>query len=583
MPPTTPIEGFPKMAVVMARLIVEGEDRGIHPFIVETSDSQGMCPNITSARLPPRSGSTPLDFAITTFNRVHLPSTAFLGVSLDKPDNVQLLLHSYLWRIGLGTGILPIHGINGLAFIATIGADYSYRRHVQGKGPEKVPIISFRTQQLPLLHSIAAAHVFKAWQPAVIKVLMSDEMDPRSRHGMGVVFKATVSRMITTIAREVGERIGAQGLFGHNFISQLEVSNDVRGMAIAEGDILVLSIRLFSELLLGRYTVPQPDHHEQSLLSRHSAGVFSKASEVLGSLPKGHKDPAFNNLLLPQSETAVMALGNALAYSAALHAGVPRPLVDIFELLVIRQDEGWYIENAELTQAKRMQMEDAAVRAALPHVKGSSWYLIASVAFSASNRPEAVPVVFHTALAELQREQLEAGEESTAAHEAQLKLARRSRDCLFQAGLLCGYSRSINGLLALHETMPSHLRDSETLRNTEKSIQDYAKDGSTLYKKMYGDNADNVQNLLNRWFSNTIGYGVVYGGADVLTQSESSFVIATANIAMGTPRQIAWHLKNAMNGGATLDEVQAVRKIAIEVASKAGVTWHEDIPEVAQT
>ena len=84
------------------------------------------------------------------------------------------------------------------------------------------------------------------------------------------------------------------------------------------------------------------------------------------------------------------------------------------------------------------------------------------------------------------------------------------------------------------------------------------------------------------WFSNTIGYGVVYGGADVLTQVESSFVIATANIAMGTPRQIAWHLKNAMNGGATLEEVQAVRKIAIEVSSKAGVTWNEDIPELSE-
>lgn len=84
------------------------------------------------------------------------------------------------------------------------------------------------------------------------------------------------------------------------------------------------------------------------------------------------------------------------------------------------------------------------------------------------------------------------------------------------------------------------------------------------------------------WFSNTVGYGIVYGGADVLTQAESSFVIATANIAMGTPRQIAWHLKNAMNGGATFEEIQAVRKIAIEVAFKSGVTWNEEIPDVTE-
>lgn len=213
------------MAVVIAKLIVNGEVHGIHPFLVHTSDSQGMCPGITSTRLPPRAGSSPLDFAITTFNQVHLPLTAFLGVSHDKPDNVQLLLHQYLWRIGLGTAILPVHAVNALGIIATIGSDYSHRRHVQGKGSAKVPIISFRTQQLPILHAVAVAYVFKAWQPSVIKFLMSNEEDPRARHGLGVVFKATIARMMTNVAREVGERLGGQGLFGHNLVSQMEVSH----------------------------------------------------------------------------------------------------------------------------------------------------------------------------------------------------------------------------------------------------------------------------------------------------------------------------------------------------------------------
>lgn len=144
----------------------------------------------------------------------------------------------------------------------------------------------------------------------------------------------------------------------------------------------------------------------------------------------------------------------------------------------------------------------------------------------------------------------------------------------------------------------------------EKSIQDWAKDGTTLFKSMYGDTGDGVRSLLDSiypdmgkltsplpfnstpidailifplvvgWLANTVGYGIVYGGADVLTQIESSFVIATANIAMGTPLQIGWHLSNAMNGGATLEEVQAVRKIAIEVSAKAGVTWEQEIPEI---
>lgn len=49
---------------------------------------------------------------------------------------------------------------------------------------------------------------------------------------------------------------------------------------------------------------------------------------------------------------------------------------------------------------------------------------------------------------------------------------------------------------------------------------------------------------------------------------------------MDTPRQIGWHLANARNGGATLEETQAVRQIAIEVGRKAGITWKHEIPEV---
>ena len=139
-------------------------------------------------------------------------------------------------------------------------------------------------------------------------------------------------------------------------------------MAIAEGDILVLCIRLFSEVLLGRYTLPEP-MHSSTLLAKHASGVFSKASEILAGLPLGHRDAGFNRLILPRSQLAITALGHALCYSAALDAKVPRPLLDIFELFVIQLDEGWYIENAGFTQGKKAQLEDQAVNAALPHVK----------------------------------------------------------------------------------------------------------------------------------------------------------------------------------------------------------------------
>lgn len=82
------------------------------------------------------------------------------------------------------------------------------------------------------------------------------------------------------------------------------------------------------------------------------------------------------------------------------------------------------------------------------------------------------------------------------------------------------------------------------------------------------------------WFSNTIGYGLTYGFTDILTPLETSYTLVAALIAGDTPKQITWHLDGAQRVGATLEEVEAVRMISMEVATLAGVRWREGVPEV---
>ena len=143
---------------------------------------------------------------------------------------------------------------------------------------------------------------------------------------------------------------------------------DNRGLAIAEGDILVLCIRLFSELLLGRYTLPQPRDGD-ALLARHAAAIFARGRALLASFERGHRDEAFNNLVLPQSELAITALGHALAYDAARAAGVPAPLLELFECYVVQLDPTWYSEHAGISGDAFRRKEDAAAQAALPQLK----------------------------------------------------------------------------------------------------------------------------------------------------------------------------------------------------------------------
>lgn len=48
MPPTIPVLGRPCIAVVFSQLIVDGEHRGIRPFIVTINDGQYMSKGITA-------------------------------------------------------------------------------------------------------------------------------------------------------------------------------------------------------------------------------------------------------------------------------------------------------------------------------------------------------------------------------------------------------------------------------------------------------------------------------------------------------------------------------------------------------
>jgi acyl-CoA oxidase len=51
MPPTGPFGGIPKVAIVIARLIIEGEeseDRGVRPFIVTLGDGEQMAQGISA-------------------------------------------------------------------------------------------------------------------------------------------------------------------------------------------------------------------------------------------------------------------------------------------------------------------------------------------------------------------------------------------------------------------------------------------------------------------------------------------------------------------------------------------------------
>jgi len=58
---------------------------------------------IVSIYLPLRSGTSPLNFSMTRFNKVKLPASALLSNSSETPKDARAAWWDTLWRIPIGS------------------------------------------------------------------------------------------------------------------------------------------------------------------------------------------------------------------------------------------------------------------------------------------------------------------------------------------------------------------------------------------------------------------------------------------------------------------------------------------------
>lgn len=362
MPPTVPM-GYPTIAVVMARALVDGIDHGVKPFLAPINDGKTMHPGVVCRYLSQRGGNTPLTHSITYFDHVRMPAYSLLG-TISGPVNHRRSFFEAISRVPYGTIALSSLGVPALQIMSTICARYSMRRTVSSNEEIQKPILSFRTQQVPILTALAQAYVMRALFDASIKLFIDASLDFRVRHAIATATKSVMVCHTQKAALELGERCGAQGLFEINQISS--IFNDFRGIAIAEGDLLVLSVRLATELLLKRYCVPESPNPE-SLLARHELGLFTELRSALKA--HHHRSEEFNRQVLPQCRLFVQSIGERMAYDAAVASGLDSCLVDMYVVSCIKHDPAWYSEELNLSRARVQAMEDAAIESMYPRLE----------------------------------------------------------------------------------------------------------------------------------------------------------------------------------------------------------------------
>lgn len=216
-----------------------------------------------------------------------------------------------------------------------------------------------------------------------------------------------------------------------------------------------------------------------------------------------------------------------------------------------------------------------------PNLPRNTWYFVAATALSILNRPDEIHKVYKHAI-----ENGPSHVDIVPSLDEQLRITRRMREALVKAAAIGGLPKTINSLLELKKATPENLIDeplgySPTARPVD--VYDVPSSqilhrGQAFFDKVYGKVSKRVMGQMDRSGTEDLGltarlmYGYILSNTQVLTPAETSFVLVTALIPQDVNPQLKGHLKGALNGGATVEEVKAVRNVVMEICEAAGMT-----------
>ncbi|KAM0438930.1 hypothetical protein ACHAPT_001691 [Fusarium lateritium] len=215
-----------------------------------------------------------------------------------------------------------------------------------------------------------------------------------------------------------------------------------------------------------------------------------------------------------------------------------------------------------------------------PNLPQNTWYFITATTLSALNRPDELPNVYKHAV-----EGSPGIAEAIPGRDEQLSISRRIREALLKASAVGGMPRTINALLTLKTVTSEDLLDATPGDNPSSRFKDVHQTppsevlgrGQTFFNQIYGKISRRVMGQMDRSGAEDLGlmarltYGYVLSNTDILTPAETSFVLIASLIPQDVNPQLKGHLRGALNGGASVEEVRAVRDVVIKICEASGM------------
>lgn len=122
-----------------------------------------------------------------------------------------------------GTLAIGSLGVPALQVSSYIAARYSLRRTVADADGGRKPIMSFRTQRVPILTALAQSFVMKALHESAIPLYLDQTTDIRARNAIASIVKVVMIQHGQAANLGLGDRCGAQGLFEVNQLTGMFV------------------------------------------------------------------------------------------------------------------------------------------------------------------------------------------------------------------------------------------------------------------------------------------------------------------------------------------------------------------------
>ena len=250
-----------RMATVFARLLVGGEDHGVHAFLVPIRDATGA--TLAGIRIEDcgaKEGLNGVDNGRIRFDRVRIPHDALLDrfaqVTRDGEYHSPIPSAGRRFFTMLGTLIAGRISIAAASQAVTrkaltIALRYTASRRQFGPaGAPEVPVLDYLSVQRDLLPRLATTYALGFAVQNLIRRYADPDTDRRELEVRAAALKAAASRHALDTLQACREACGGQGYLAENQFARLKADTDV--FATFEGANPVL-LQLAAKGLLSRY------------------------------------------------------------------------------------------------------------------------------------------------------------------------------------------------------------------------------------------------------------------------------------------------------------------------------------------